>query len=133
MVESLGRFGQRKPIVVRADGIVVAGNGTLEAARDLGWVELAVTEVDGLSEADVRAFALADNRTAELSEWDEDALALLMADLPTNVLPSLGWSTEELRDLLPPIDATVIARPVTRLDEKKGRILHICPRCQHEF
>lgn len=70
---SLERFGQQKPIVVKKDGTVIAGNGTLEAARLLGWTHLDVvrTSLDG---ADAAAFAIADNRTGELSEWDVNAL-----------------------------------------------------------
>lgn len=70
---SLELFGQRKPIVVaRAnDGslVVIAGNGTLEAARSLGWTEIDVTEVPEDWDAErARAYAIADNRTAELAD-----------------------------------------------------------------
>ncbi len=71
---SLLRFGQQKPIVVDADGVVVAGNGTLVAARGLGWNHIAVVESE-LVGADRIAYAIADNRTAELAEWDDSALA----------------------------------------------------------
>jgi ParB-like chromosome segregation protein Spo0J len=70
---SLERFGQRKPIVVR-DGVVIAGNGTLEAARRLGWVSISTTEAP-LSEIEARAYALADNKTAELAKWDDGQLS----------------------------------------------------------
>tara|TARA_R110000824_G_scaffold378668_1_gene570316 strand:- start:2812 stop:4356 length:1545 start_codon:yes stop_codon:yes gene_type:complete len=71
---SLKRFGQQKPIVITPNGVVVAGNGTLEAARSLGWESVDVVETD-LAGAEVTSFAIADNRTAELAEWDESALA----------------------------------------------------------
>ena len=68
---SLEQFGQRRAAVIRSDGTVLAGNGMLEAARSLGWSELAVTVVpDGWSDEQARAYALADNRTGELAEWD---------------------------------------------------------------
>lgn len=68
---SLSEFGQRRAAVVRADGTVLAGNGMLEAARSLGWDEIAVTVVpDDWSESRARAYALSDNRTGELAEWD---------------------------------------------------------------
>jgi ParB-like chromosome segregation protein Spo0J len=70
---SLAKFGQRKPIVVDGD-VVVAGNGTLVAARREGWTHIATVDADGLSPEEVRAYALADNRTAELSSWDYGAL-----------------------------------------------------------
>ena len=70
---SLAKFGQQKPIVVSASRVVIAGNGTLEAAKALGWTEIDVVETD-LSGAEAIAFALADNRTAELAAWDDDIL-----------------------------------------------------------
>lgn len=73
IVGSLKRFGQQRPIIVGADG-VVAGNGTLLAAQQLGWTHIAVTRTE-LTGAEATAYAIADNRTAELAEWDRDALA----------------------------------------------------------
>ena len=77
---SLLRFGQQKAIVVDENGVVVAGNGTLEAARALGWKELQVVRT-ALAGADRTAFSIADNRTAELAAWDEDALAKALVSL----------------------------------------------------
>ena len=79
---SLTKFGQRKPIVITSEGLILAGNGTLEAAKSLGWdhIDVTVTPVDwDLNTA--RAYALADNRTAELAEWDENVLAKQLLEL----------------------------------------------------
>jgi ParB-like chromosome segregation protein Spo0J len=70
---SLARFGQQKPIVVDAKGIVRAGNGTLEAARALGWESISIVRTP-LSGSEATAYAIADNRSAELAEWDEAGL-----------------------------------------------------------
>ncbi len=77
---SLARFGQQKPIVVDAKGIIVAGNGTMMAAKMLNWssVEIVRTNLEG---AEAIAYAIADNRTAELAGWDEAALAQQLAAL----------------------------------------------------
>lgn len=66
VVRSYAEFGQRKPIVARrrGGGVVIAGNHQLAAARELGWDEIAVVWVDD-DEVRAKAFALADNRTAE--------------------------------------------------------------------
>lgn len=78
---SLEAFGQRKPIVVWRNR-VVAGNGTLVAARSLGWREIVVAKCpDGWDEVQVKAFALADNRSAELAEWDEQVLTQQLREL----------------------------------------------------
>ncbi len=98
---SLLKFGQRKPIVVTPDSIVVAGNGTLEAAKSLGWTEIAVARTPiGWTWDQIKAFALADNRTAELAEWDDKVLADQLLELDAN-----GWELEELgfENLEPPI------------------------------
>lgn len=78
---SLREFGQRKPIVVWRNR-VVAGNGTLVAARSLGWREISVARCpDDWDEVQVKAFALADNRSAELAEWDEQVLTEQLREL----------------------------------------------------
>ena len=78
---SLREFGQRKPIVVWRNR-VVAGNGTLVAARSLGWGEISVARCpDEWDEVRVKAFALADNRSAELAVWDEQVLTEQLKEL----------------------------------------------------
>lgn len=85
--ESLKAFGQRKPLVVSADGTVIAGNGTLEAAKALGWKQVSVSRVpENWTAEQVRAYALADNRSAELAEWDTSVLANELVELDTS-----GW------------------------------------------
>ena len=75
---SLARFGQQKPIVVNADGVVIAGNGTLMAARALNWRTVKAVRTN-LAGSEATAFAIADNRTAELAEWDDAALQQQLA------------------------------------------------------
>jgi hypothetical protein len=70
---SLAKFGQQKPIVVNSKNVVIAGNGTLQAAKELGWSTISVVRSE-LSNFDASAYALADNRTAELATWDEEVL-----------------------------------------------------------
>jgi hypothetical protein len=93
---SLRKFGQQKPIVVDAKGIVLAGNGTLTAAKELGWTEIEITRT-ALQGVEATAFAIADNRTAELAEWEDslnDVLKSLQAEGVD--LADLGYSPEDL-------------------------------------
>lgn len=96
---SLRRFGQQKPIVVDAKGIVLAGNGTLTAAKELGWKEIQIVRTE-LSGTQATAFGIADNRSAELAEWDEklgEVLESLKAeDFP---LEDIGFDAEALAEL----------------------------------
>jgi len=89
---SLSKFGQRKPIVVTHDGVVIAGNGTLEAASSLDWKEISIARAPkDWDENTVRAYALADNQTGALAEWDEDVLNTAIEDLISE-----GWDITEL-------------------------------------
>lgn len=102
---SYERFGQRKPIVAQRDGTVIAGNHQLKAAQALGWSEMAVVWVDD-DEQTAKAFALADNRTADLGSYDNEALAELLADVATDpeLLLATGYSQQDLDDLLGSVD-----------------------------
>jgi ParB-like chromosome segregation protein Spo0J len=77
---SLTGFGQQKPIVIDAKGICLAGNGTLLAARELGWTHIAVTH-SGLSGIEARAYSIADNRASDTSQWDDQILSQHLASL----------------------------------------------------
>lgn len=78
---SLKQFGQRKPIVVQGN-IVIAGNGTLEAARQLEWDEIDIVQVpEDWTKDQAKAFALADNRTAELATWNNEVLQQQLSEL----------------------------------------------------
>tara|TARA_R110001583_G_scaffold31420_4_gene107458 strand:- start:170 stop:718 length:549 start_codon:yes stop_codon:yes gene_type:complete len=96
---SIARFGQQKPIVVKKDGTVIAGNGTLGAMRILGYKEVVIveTELDG---EEAVAFSIADNRTAELATWDDLALAQALDQLDDELLPASGFDEEEMAELL---------------------------------
>lgn len=96
---SLTQFGQRKPIVISKDNTVVAGNGTLTAAKSLGWTEIDVVRVPADWDADrIKAFALADNRTAELASWDDEVLNQQLAELD-----AAGFSIAEFGFELPEV------------------------------
>jgi ParB-like chromosome segregation protein Spo0J len=97
---SLQSFGQRKPIVITETNIVVAGNGTLQAALDLQWTEIEVVRIPkDWTEKQITAFALADNRTAELAEWDDTILAetLLNLDDAGWDIKTLGFNNSEIK------------------------------------
>ncbi|MBD3291592.1 MAG: hypothetical protein GF393_01600 [Armatimonadia bacterium] len=100
---SLERFGQQKPIVV-AGGTVVAGNGTLMAAKQLGWKRIAAVQFDDEQDA-ARAFALVDNRTAELSEWDYVALKNAVEEVTAKGVDMAALRLDELLAASPAVGA----------------------------
>ena len=96
---SLRRFGQQKPIVVDSSGVVRAGNGTLAAAKLLGWEEIEVVHTK-LKGSEATAFAIADNRTAELADWDDDVLAASLHGLDEELQEATGFVGKELDEIL---------------------------------
>ena len=74
-------FGFLVPILIDASGKVIAGHGRLLAARQLGWREVPTIQLHHLSEAQARAFMIADNRLTEISEWDDALLATQLREL----------------------------------------------------
>jgi ParB-like chromosome segregation protein Spo0J len=133
---SLNRFGQQKPIVVNKDGVILAGNGTYAAAKSLGWKEIQVVRTD-LNGADAVAYAIADNRTAELAEWDGAALAETLAALQNDEEYDhlvTGFTDAEIEALVNE-SAGMNFEPASiddqgRLDEKSPIK---CPHCGEEF
>lgn len=103
---SLMRFGQRKPVVcqrvVGSGALVVrAGNGTVAAARKLGWDKIAAIVIDE-DDMTATAYAIADNRTGELAEWDDDVLGKLMvaiAEEDKELVGLLGFDDDEMAKL----------------------------------
>lgn len=96
---SLARFGQQTPIVVDSKGVVRKGNGTLAAAKALGWESILAVKTD-LSGVEATAYAIADNRTAELAEWDGSGLAetlrALQSEEDEGLFEAAGFSDDEL-------------------------------------
>lgn len=98
---SLAKFGQQKPIVIDGKGIVLAGNGTLTAAKELGWDTIAVVRSE-LTRTEATAYAIADNRSAELAEWDGVSLAETLRSLQSEDfdLDAVGFTGEEIDEML---------------------------------
>lgn len=102
---SLAKYGQRKPIVVQQQGMVVrAGNGTVQAARALGWTEIAAVMIDE-DNATAVGFAIADNRTAELAEWDDQVLSRLLGEMDAATQAALGFDDVDMAALQREVDA----------------------------
>lgn len=92
VADSLARFGQVKPIAVSADGCVIAGNTTFRAARDiLGWSRIAGVEMTH-EEAEAKAYALADNRTAQLGRDDPERMVAFFGEIEE--WSGIGWDEE---------------------------------------
>jgi len=99
---SIVEFGWTNPILVGADGVIIAGHARLAAARKLQMNEVPVIVLDGLSETQRRALIVADNRLAMSAGWDDQLLSTELASLKNLEfdLNLIGFDDEELARLL---------------------------------
>lgn len=74
VAESIKQFGFKVPIVVDKNNVIVAGHTRYKAANKLGLQTVPCIVADDLSDEQIKAFRLADNKTGEFAEWDEDLL-----------------------------------------------------------
>ena len=81
VANSIREFGFKVPIVVDSKGVVVSGHTRLKAAKTLGLAEVPVIVADDLDDTKIKAFRLADNKVAELAEWDESLLIKELEEL----------------------------------------------------
>ena len=136
IVRSLEEFGAARSIVIDEEGTVLAGNGTVEAAAELGITRLRVVETDGteliavrrtnLSAEEKQRYVIADNRSSELSEWDAPLLVSMAQELDLGEF----WQPDELQPLL---DETIAQlEEEQQKPERKPRTVS-CPNCGCEF
>lgn len=81
VAKSIEKFGFKVPIVIDKDGVIVAGHTRLKAAKQLAIDEVPCIIADDLSDEELKAFRLADNKVSELAEWDFDKLDAELADI----------------------------------------------------
>ena len=123
VAESIERFGFASPIIARAeDKMIIAGHTRYEAALKLGLQSVPVRFMD-LSKADSKLLALADNKTAEIAEWDEEELEKVLQSLVDegHNVEGLGWNEDELQELIDlsdPTEGEEADAPEVREDEE---------------
>lgn len=95
VAKSLRDFGFRQPLVVDGDGVLIVGHARLEAAKLIGLKEVPVHVATELTEEQVRAYRLADNKSGELAQWDDEKLLAELRELGGDLEMS-GFSDAEL-------------------------------------
>lgn len=129
-MESLERFGQVRPVLATPDGTIVAGNHTFEAAVRLGWEDVAAVLHD-FPEEEADAYLAADNGIADLSRFDEPALAALLKRLDKGRgLAGTGYRKPDLEKLLKRV-APPAPEEFPAVDP--GTATQTCPRCGYEL
>src|SRR5690554_7662736 len=98
VAKSIEEFGFKVPIVITSEDVIVAGHTRLKASKKLGLTEVPCIIADDLTEEQIKAFRLADNKTAELATWNFEAL---MDELDNIDMDMLQFGFEDLYDDIP--------------------------------
>lgn len=96
MAASIKEFGFKVPIIIDRDDVVVAGHTRLKAAEQLGLEHVPCIIADDLTDEQIKAFRLADNKTAEFSEWDFNLMDEELADIADIDMSQFGFDLEEI-------------------------------------
>lgn len=109
IADSIREFGWTNPILIDGESGIIAGHGRVLAARKLGLEKVPTIELSGLSEAQKRAYIIADNRLALDAGWDEEMLKLEFAELEKLgfELSKTGFSDEEIDEMMADLDREV--------------------------
>jgi ParB-like chromosome segregation protein Spo0J len=117
IADSIQAFGFTTPVLIDDDGMILAGHGRLQAAKLLGLDRVPAIRISALTDAQKRAFVLAENKLAERAGWDRELLALELGEL-SSLLPDLGLSVDltgfevgELDVILNDVDENKAASP----------------------
>jgi DNA modification methylase len=99
---SIGEFGFTNPILATGDGRIVAGHGRLQAVKKLGFKDVPVVVVDHLTQEQIKAYTLADNKLALNAGWDNDLLSVELSELAATGydISLIGFDEGELSELL---------------------------------
>lgn len=105
---SIREFGFTNPVLVDRENGIVAGHGRARAAQSLGLASVPCLRLESLTEAQIRAYVIADNRLAELAGWDRGVLAAELRDLLDEGFDAIltGWGGDDLDELLAEAEAT---------------------------
>jgi ParB-like chromosome segregation protein Spo0J len=131
---SIREWGWTTPILVDESGSIIAGHGRLQAARRLQMAEVPVVVASGWSEAQKRAYVIADNKLALNAGWDNELLALELGELGNlgfNVHLT-GFSDEEIKAIALPDFQPGTEEEQGKLDQLDPKWI-ACPHCGKEF
>lgn len=95
VAESIRQFGFKVPCIVDRNNVLVAGHTRLKAAKFLGLEKVPCIVADDLTEEQIQAFRLADNKVSEFAEWDEQLLAIELSEIVNIDMTDFGFSFDE--------------------------------------
>ena len=98
VAESIKEFGFKVPIVIDKEGVIVAGHTRWKAAKSLNITEVPCIIADDLTEQQIKAYRLADNKVSEFAEWDFNILNLELDELLDFDMSTFGFDIDEIED-----------------------------------
>ena len=119
---SIQEFGFKVPIVITAEGVIVAGHTRYLAAQQIGLKEVPCIVADDLTEEQVKAYRLADNKTAEMSFWDMEKLEQELAAVSMFAMDDFGFDLRKESE-----------EELTQDPEQPEIERVVCPRCGKVF
>lgn len=99
VANSIKEFGFKNPIIIDKNNVIVAGHTRLKAAEKLGLVKVPTIMADDLTDEQIRAFRIADNKTAEISVWDFEKLREELDQVLDFEMEEFGFNEAELIEL----------------------------------
>lgn len=130
---SIKEFGFKNPILIDKENVIIAGHTRLKAAKKLGLKEVPVIRVEDLTERQIKAFRIADNKTVEFADWDMELLQLELEELEDMFT---GFSEEEKEIIfsVSDIDIDSFFEDTEETNKKKEEEEEIqCPHCGMYF
>lgn len=115
--ESIRQFGFLVPIVIDKNNVIAAGHTRLMAAQKLGMDEVPCVMAEELTDEQIRAFRLADNKTGELATWDFEKLDLELQELTSFDMEGFGFDLDEKAEK---------ERPEVKLNDEEYQIIIDC-------
>ena len=135
---SIREFGFTNPVLIDGEGGIIAGHGRVMAARKLGLADVPCIRLAHLTDAQKRAYIIADNKLALNAGWDEDMLSLEFKELGDHGfdLDLIGFDSAEIDALLSQAsggEATPPQSSAKEINTDDYQMGHRCPRCGFEF
>ena len=129
VASSIQEFGFKVPIIVDSQNVIIAGHTRFKASKKLGLKELPCIVSDDLTEAQIKAFRIADNKVSELATWDEELLSLELEQLAEMGydLELTGVEMDALDDLLDDEDEQEEDKYTSKMDVPQYEITGECP------
>ena len=97
--ESIRQFGFKVPMVIDKNNVIVCGHTRYKASKELGLTEIPCIRADDLTDEQIKAFRLADNKVSEVAEWDLEKLSIELADIDDIDMSAFGFEDIDIEDI----------------------------------